>query len=105
AAWSRGIIVELVLFCPFYEENTWRLSPLNPQNNTQGIGTMPRTEVYTLKHSEMVAVHDALVRKIVGELRDFPNLYYEVCNEPYFGGVTMEWQRHIVNTIVEAEKG
>ena len=31
----------------------------------------------------------AVTRKIVAELNDFDNLYYEICNEPYFGGVTM----------------
>ena len=43
-------------------------------------------------------------RKVVNELRDFDNLYYEVCNEPYFGGVTREWQDKIVETIVDAER-
>ena len=33
------------------------------------------------------------MRKVVDELKDFDNLYYEIANEPYFGGVTMEWQR------------
>jgi len=31
-------------------------------------------------------------------------LYYEVCNEAYFGGVAMDWQYRIVDTIVDAEK-
>ena len=48
---------------------------------------MPRNEVFTLKHPEMVARHEAFVRKVVGELKGFDNLYYEICNEPYFGGV------------------
>ncbi|MHC4655656.1 MAG: hypothetical protein ACYS91_11675, partial [Planctomycetota bacterium] len=42
-------------------------------------------------------------RKIVKELKDFDNVYYEICNEPYFGGVTLEWQAHIAKTIVKAE--
>ncbi len=103
-AGKRGIVVELVLFCPFYEDSLWEISPMNARNNVNGIGTMPRTEVYTLKHADMVAVHEAVTRKIVAELRDFDNLYYEVCNEPYFGGVTQEWQDRIIATIVEAEK-
>jgi hypothetical protein len=44
------------------------------------------------------------VRKIVGESRDFDNLYYEVCNEPYFGGVTQEWTDRMVGVIQDAEK-
>ncbi len=41
---------------------------------------------------------------VARELRGFDNLYYEVCNEPYFGGVTMAWQHRIVDTIVRAER-
>lgn len=76
---------------------------MNAANNVNDIGKMKRTEVYTLEHRKLLAVQDAMVRKIVEELRDFDNLYYEICNEPYFGGVTMEWQNHIAEVIVKAE--
>jgi len=99
----RGIVVELVLFCPFYEESMWKLSPMNAANNVNDIGKVERTEVYTLKHPNLLAVQDAMVRKIAGQLQDFDNLYYEICNEPYFGGVTLEWQNHIAETIAKAE--
>ena len=101
----RGIVVELNLFCPFYEENIWALSPQKASNNINGVGDVARTNVYTLdRNGGLLVVHDAMVRKLVTELKGFDNLYYEICNEAYFGGVTMEWQRHIADTIVEAEK-
>lgn len=100
-----GVVVELNLFCPFYEESQWRLSPQNALNNVQGLGAVPRTNVYTLdRHGGLLAVHEAMTRKIVTELKDFDNLYYEICNEPYFGGVTLAWQRHIADLIVATEK-
>jgi hypothetical protein len=102
-AGKRGIVVELVLFCPYYEESMWDVSPLKPSNNVNGTPDIPRTEALTMKHPALVAIQDAMVRKIVHELRGEGNLYYEICNEPYFGGVTDEWQRHIAGTIVEAE--
>jgi hypothetical protein len=102
---KRGIIVELVLFCPYYEDRMWEISPLNPANNVNGTPDVPRTEVLTLKHPELLAIQDAMTRKIVGELLDVPNLHYEICNEPYFGGVTLEWQAHIANVIAETEAG
>ena len=105
AAGQRGIVVELVLFCPFYKDSMWDLSPMNAENNVNGIGHMERTEVYTLKDRALLAAQDAMVRKVVAELRDFDNLYYEICNEPYFGGVTIEWQRHVAETIARAESG
>jgi hypothetical protein len=102
-AGKRGIVVELVLFCPFYEDVMWDLSPLKSSNNVNEIGDMPRVEVYTLQHPKLLKVQDALVRKIVAELNPHENLYYEICNEPYFGGVTLEWQAHIAATIKETE--
>jgi hypothetical protein len=102
-AGRRGVVVELVLFCPYYDESQWNISPLKASNNVNGVGDLPRTEVLTLKNGGLLVVQDALVRKIAAELRGFDNLYYEICNEPYFGGVTLEWQRHIAQTIVEAE--
>ena len=101
---KRGVIVELNLFCPFYEESMWNLSPMNAGNNINGVGAILRTNVYTLDRNDgLLAVQDAMVRKIVSELKGFDNLYYEICNEPYFGGVTLEWQGHIAETIAAAE--
>ncbi|MDQ3812348.1 MAG: hypothetical protein M3347_00185 [Armatimonadota bacterium] len=103
-AGARGIVVELVLFCPLYEDSMWNASPMKASNNVNGIGDVPRNEVLTLKHPTLVAVQDAVTHKIVSELKEFDNLYYEICNEPYIGGVTLEWQQHIAATIVAAEK-
>jgi hypothetical protein len=102
---KHGIVVEMVLFCPFYEDSMWQLSPMNAANNINGIGRLARTDVYTLKDKALLAVQDAMVQRIVEALKDFDNLYYEICNEPYFGGVTQEWQAHIAETIVKAESG
>jgi len=82
----------------------WRASPMNVVNNINGIGNCARTDVYNLKYPDLLDVQTAVARKIVEELREFDNLYYEVCNEPYFGGVTMEWQHRIIDAIVTAEK-
>ncbi|MEO5893681.1 MAG: cellulase family glycosylhydrolase, partial [Ferruginibacter sp.] len=106
AAQKRGIIIELALFCPFYEELQWNLSPFNSINNVNNTDTLPRTDVYTLdKNGGLLAVQEKMVRKIVSELKDFDNVIYEICNEPYFGGVTIEWQHHIADIITDTEKG
>jgi len=101
----RGVVVEVNLFCPYYEEPLWKASPLNAVNNINGVGDVPSSEVLTMKHAGLVAIEDAMVRKIVTELNGFDNLYYEICNEPYFGGVTLEWQRHIAGVIHTTEQG
>jgi hypothetical protein len=102
-AGQRGVVVEISLFCPFYEDKMWDMSPLKAENNINGIGEVKRTEVYTLKNEKILAAQEAMVRKIVTDLKDFDNVYYEICNEPYFGGVTIEWQDHIADTIVKTE--
>lgn len=100
-----GVVVELNLFCPFYEEAMWELSPMNARNHVNGVGAVARTNVYTLeRHGGLLPYQEALVRKLVTELKDFDNLYYEICNEPYFGGVEMAWQHRMVDVVVETEQ-
>jgi hypothetical protein len=60
--------------------------------------------VFTLKHPELLTLQDAFVRKAVTELNSFDNVYFEICNEPYFEGVAEDWQAHIAQTIIETEK-
>jgi hypothetical protein len=105
AAGEHGVVVELVLFCPFYEDVLWDICPLNAKNNVNGVGkdVKDRKDVNTLKHKDVLAAQEALTRKVVTELREFDNVYYEICNEPYFGGAD-EWQRRIGAVIVETEK-
>jgi hypothetical protein len=106
AAAVQDIIVELTLFCPFYEDTMWIYSPLHPGNNINATPDLPRTDVYTLdKSGELLGIQKALVRKMVTELNNYDNLIFEICNEPYFGGVTIEWQHAIADVIAETEKG
>lgn len=104
-AQKRDIIVELALFCPFYGDEQWALSPMNAANNINGGGPADRTHVYTLdKSNGLLAVQENMVRKFVAELKGYHNLIYEICNEPYFGGVTMEWQHRMASLIRDEEK-
>jgi len=103
-AGSRGIVVELSLFCPFYNADLWTYSPMHKDNNVNGTADIAADQVYTLS-SPYLGYHDAMVQKLVTELKDYDNLFYEICNEPYFGGVTLDWQAHIAQTIVAAESG
>jgi len=100
---KRGVVVEMNLFCPFYEEVLWEANPMNARNNVNGVGKVPRDEVYALKHADLTAVQEAVTRKIVTELNAFDNLYFEVANEPYFGGITLEWQHHVAKLVADTE--
>ncbi len=102
-AGERGIVVELVLFCTFYDDGLWKVNPMNAANNVNDIEVVGREQVFTPKNVKLLAFHDALVRKLARELNGYDNFYFEVCNEPYFAGVTREWQEHVIATLVEAE--
>jgi hypothetical protein len=105
AASDRGIVVEFTLFCVYYQDRMWNLSPLHPANNIQG-AAVKREEVLTLQRPEIVKVQEAFVRKVVTELRGFDNVLYEICNEPYVRGLAAaDWQRHISKVIRDTENG
>jgi len=101
-AGSRGVVVELTLFCVFYDDGLWGLSPMNAANNVNGIGNIARDSVYTLNNGNLLAAQDAYVRKLITELNGYDNVIYEICNEPYFG-VDDAWQAHIADTVTAAE--
>jgi hypothetical protein len=102
---ERGIVVEMNLFCPFYEEEMWAVSPMNARNNVNNIGDVPRAEVYTLEHDDLTALQERVTRKIVTELNPFDNVYFEIANEPYAREITREWQNHIARVIADTEAG
>ncbi len=105
-AGKRGIVVELVLFSTMYDEKVWQSSPMNARNNINGIGNVGRNEVYSGQDKRLLAVQQAVVQKIVSELKGFDNIYYEVCNEPYErAGLSKEWNDEIIAAIVDAEAG
>ena len=43
-AGQRGIVVEMNLFCPMYEDAQWKVSPMNAANNVNGIGKCGKHE-------------------------------------------------------------
>jgi hypothetical protein len=102
---KRGIVVELVLFCPLYDDGLWKASPMNAANNVNGVGDLKKDEVHTLKNGRLLEFQIAVAKKLVAEASAFDNVYFEISNEPYFGGVTLEWQRKIADAIVETEAG
>ena len=72
---ARGIIVELVLFCPLYEDSMWAVSPMNPVNNVNGFPAIPRGDVLTLDRSgPLLAVKEAVARHLVAAVAGFDNV-------------------------------
>ncbi|BDC51230.1 hypothetical protein F183_A35460 [Bryobacterales bacterium F-183] len=97
-AGSKGIVVEVTLFTSYYNDTHWKISPTySPEVKSD--------EVLALKHPKQTELQERFVRKLLAELKDFDNIYYEICNEPYFHGVTDAWQRRISAVVAEADGG
>src|SRR5262249_39064462 len=68
---ERGVVVELNLFCPFYEDSIWKLCPMTAANNANGVGKLSRLAVYDLgKNGELQKVQERMVEKLVTELNE-----------------------------------
>lgn len=104
---EAGVVVELTLFCTMYEARQWSLSPLNPRNHVGGVDRdVAFTNLFTLdRHGGLLRFQEEYVRRLVGELRDFDHVLVETCNEPYFAGVSIDWQHHMAGVIAAAQKG
>jgi len=102
-AGERGIVVELVLFCVLYDDGLHAHSPMNAANNIQGIGKIKREDFLAMQEPALHEVQMRFVRKVVSELRDFDNVYFEICNEPYFTNVTKKWSEAVSREIAATE--
>lgn len=111
-AGKRNIAVEVTLFSVIYGSGkggwgSWSILPMNPANNIGGIGPKAWDRFTTMDNPALIAAQDALVKRTVIELNGFDNVYYEICNEPYFSGATAKeteaWTNHLIATVKDAE--
>ncbi|NSW95811.1 MAG: cellulase family glycosylhydrolase, partial [Bacteroidales bacterium] len=105
-AGKHDIVVELDLFSNFYDTVQWKLSPVYFENNINNLEIIrDHKEVLSLRHPELLRIQEEMVRKILEECNEFDNLYYEVCNEPYFGDLEAldAWEEHMTSFIDSIE--
>ncbi len=111
---SAGIVCEITLFCNPYTKDKYDLFPCSAVSNVNGVGDdleVPRAFM-ALDAPGIVAFQERLVRKIVGELNPFDNIYYEICNEPHLTGdpqaqnerKIVDWHAHLVRVIRNTEE-
>jgi len=106
----HGIIVELTLFSNNYGDLVWNLNPFNAKNNVNGVGDTIWQEYTTMLHVGMWNLQQRYVRKVVQEVNQYDNIYFEICNEPFgdIGGRAInrevdKWQAAIRNLIREED--
>jgi hypothetical protein len=80
---KRGIVVELSLFSAQYNEVQWNVSPFNEVNNTNGTGPLDWKLVNTAKNGRILNYQESYTRKLVHEANAFPNVIFEIQNEPW----------------------
>ncbi|MFN8094725.1 MAG: hypothetical protein U0599_21330 [Vicinamibacteria bacterium] len=80
-AGRRGIVVEVVLF---FVGPGWNESPMNPRNNVNGLPDVGAKGYLRLDSAPLLARQEAYVRKIVSELNPYDDLFFNLCNEPWF---------------------
>jgi hypothetical protein len=80
---NRGIFVEVVLFSSIYTDDNWSLNTFHPKNNINGIELSNRKDCNTLNNGKILSYQEKMVKKIVRELNDFDNIYFEIQNEPW----------------------
>ncbi len=81
---SYNIVVEVTLFCSTYQDNSWQRHPFNPGNNVNEIAlNLERKKSNTPDNGKLSGYQKNLVEKIVSELNDFDNVFYEIQNEPW----------------------
>jgi hypothetical protein len=126
-----GIIVEITLFTSIYANNSWELMPFHPDNNMNHTGVRDYHRVNTLYNGSLKKYQEELIRKLVRELNDFGNIFYEIQNEPWSdnanlvsfvneedkevftrpwqkrveiaNGVSLEWQKWVAGVITDEE--
>lgn len=88
----RGIVVEISLFSSQYGEPQWKLSPFHAGNNVNQAAVTDFKKVNTLDNGSVLGYQERYVRKLVHEANAFPNVMFEIQNEP--------WSDHPVLTTV-----
>ena len=82
-AQEKGIIVEITLFSSVYDDRMWNICPQNPANNISLDQPLSWRKIHTVENGKLFGYQATLVRKLVHELNDFDNFFFEIQNEPW----------------------
>ncbi len=82
-AGEKEIIVEVTLFSSIYNDDHWEINPQNPENWKAGNFTLERRAVHTLNNGKVLEMQRRYVERVVRELNEFNNIFFEIQNEPW----------------------
>jgi hypothetical protein len=113
-AGNKGIYVSIMLFDGWSIEskgsnhNPWAGHPYKLSNNINSInGDLNNDgqggETHTLSSSQITALQEAYVRKVIDSVGDLDNVLYEISNEDTGSTANTNWQSHMINYIKSYE--
>ena len=79
----RGVIVELTLFSSQYGEMQWNVAPFKRENNVNSTDAIDWKKLNTLDNGNVLAYQERYARKLVREANAYPNVIFEIANEPW----------------------
>jgi hypothetical protein len=79
----RGIIVEITLFSSQYGEMQWNVSPFKRENNVNSTDEIDWKKLNTPENDNILAQQERYARKLVREANAYPNVIFEIANEPW----------------------
>lgn len=100
---KRDIILEISIFCPFYHDGLWEISPFNSKNNINDIEEISRFEFHTLKNKKLLQLQEQYVEKIIKTVNKFDNVYFEIVNEPWVTEIPVEFELYFARFIIKTE--
>lgn len=128
------VVVEVTFYSSTYQDTYWERNPFNPGNNINNLSSgLDRKKSNTLENGNLTGFQKKLVEKIVTELNEFDNVFYEIQNEPWSDNpqkvmrtlrtldpnpgqgdwfkwaekasdASLEWQREMAAVVVKTEK-
>ena len=75
--------MQVTCFSSIYNEKHRTLAPFHPDNNVNGTQLADYKQAHTLNNGNLLPHQERMVRKLVRELNEFDNLFFEVQNEPW----------------------
>jgi hypothetical protein len=108
----RNVIVELVFFCNPYDDERLAWFPFHRDSNVNGVGGGMTSIFHFMERRDRTVfeAQKAFMSKVVEELNEFDNLYFEISNEtstrrkePEFAKAQVEWHVALARHIREVE--
>jgi hypothetical protein len=98
------IIVEITLFCVFYKLSSWLTSPFYFKNCINKLDSLDYKRVHTMYNGNLWKYQEKMVRKIVSEVNNYPNCYFEIQNEPWSDAPNLQSYVNLDNDSVYPQK-